>query len=749
MSTSQIGPPAESAQTVQDDSLFQDDQMASYASANEEPQVETPRVQHPQLPDSAGQHGHPISPLSPVTSGKRQDKPTAPTTAEKCRYREVDFSASLRQELVQKERTVHRLCQKMREHGQSWTREHSSIQQAVGAVQQDFAKQSADMQAVILSQEAEMKALHSALQEYASHQEQVRQEREVADQKHREELDGFRSHFQNTIRAEMGELLKLSNTNLENMLQQREREMEEHLREEVEKSSRTMMVTKERELANLEQRYSRRGAQSSIHLTTVRDPATEINTPDQPFPPPDEQNLRTHTMPPSTSPGTGYALPRHSSTVTTPSLDAIKRIKQRRGISRTTRLIGVRMDDETNTPKAANAPQPSAAHAAAQNSSAAYHTTPSSQRSIEGSEEEHQPTKVLRTFTPESIATVVEQVLRNIFGEKGSFQSRAKPSPRRRKMEDEEVRRQKAVEPSVHRDFILNEVRCLFKEVFGIEQDIDFVGHQPAPVDDVQAYEHEDGPGPNSNKLAFDLSKNHTSPWNAEVIEVLLRKLQKCCEDENWPIKRSDSYIREILRYRYKKLRTVWLRAQPKLTRNGNPETPAEVEARMLAHLEKLGKESRQATHRRNKYKRRKAVLDYVVQLRTEAGSDDQTAWEWLQRLVKTLGEQGMSSEESAVENEIERVLRVKRMEWRRCIDRELDIIDVERVLDNNIFSPRGAKPVKRVRAPDNPVSSRGAVGGLPMELYDRTWIAGRTQREIESLDISEDKFIWMKVATV
>ncbi|KAI6004949.1 hypothetical protein EDD15DRAFT_2191684 [Pisolithus albus] len=239
-----------------------------------------------------------ISPLYPQSRAEndKTNLHTAPTTAEKCHYREVDFSVLLRQELIQKERTVHHLLQKMREHGQSWTREHSSIQQAVGAAQQDFAKQSADMQAVILSQEAEMKALRSALQEYASHQEQVRQEREVADQKHREELDGVRSHFQNTIRAEMGELLKLSNTNLENVLQQCEREMEEHLREEVEKSSRTMMVTKERELANLEQWYSRRGAQSSIHLTTVRDPAAEINTPDQPFLPPDEQNLHTHTL---------------------------------------------------------------------------------------------------------------------------------------------------------------------------------------------------------------------------------------------------------------------------------------------------------------------------------------------------------------------------------------------------------------------------------------------------------------------
>ncbi|KAI6102048.1 hypothetical protein EV401DRAFT_1893978 [Pisolithus croceorrhizus] len=188
-----------------------------------------------------------------------------------------------------------------------------------------------------------------------------------------------------------------------------------------------------------------------------------------------------------------------------------------------------------------------------------------------------------------------------------------------------------------------NKVHCLFKEVFGITQDTNFIVHQPVPVDNVQAYEHEDGPGPNSDKPAFDLSKNHTSPWNAEVIKV-----------------GQSSLVMAIL----------------------------EVKARMLAHLEKLGKESHQATRCHNKYKRRMAVLNYVVQLRMEVSNDDLTAWKWLQRLVKTLGEQGISSKESAVENEIEQVLHIKRMEWRCCIDHELDIINVEQVLDDNIFSP-------------------------------------------------------------
>jgi hypothetical protein len=44
---------------------------------------------------------------------------------------------------------------------------------------------------------------------------------------------------------------------------------------------------------------------------------------------------------------------------------------------------------------------------------------------------------------------------------------------------------------------------------------------------------------------------------------------------------------------------------------------------------------------------------------------EDFSAWWWLQQLVKTLGEGGMSLEESDVENDIETVLCVKNMVWR------------------------------------------------------------------------------------
>jgi hypothetical protein len=106
-----------------------------------------------------------------------------------------------------------------------------------------------------------------------------------------------------------------------------------------------------------------------------------------------------------------------------------------------------------------------------------------------------------------------------------------------------------------------------------------------------------------------------------------------------------------------------------------------------------------------------------------------------------------MSSEESDVENDIETVLRVKNMVWRRAVEREMDIVDHQRLVDDDIFAPQGSKPMKRIRAAGNLISSRAEVDGLPKALYNEGWLAGLTKRQVERLAISEEQFKWMKLA--
>ncbi|KAI6102774.1 hypothetical protein EV401DRAFT_2079834 [Pisolithus croceorrhizus] len=399
----------------------------------------------------------------------------------------------------------------------------------------------------------------------------------------------------------------------------------------------------------------------------------------------------------------------------TPSLDAIKRIRRARGISTRTRLIGVAVDIQEDVGNEGNGGSPGERQ-----------TSP-----VEGGE----PSGGSSNTVP--ISAMVEAMIPSRSGRR---------SRRRRVCEDEEVKLEKESEPVVHRDFILAEVRRLFKEKLGITQDLDFITHHPAAAEDVHAYEYEDGFGPDRNNLSFDLTQNYSSPWNTYILKLLCQELQARCKEENWPIKRGDNYIMEILRERYKRLRTVWRNAQPKLTSKGVLETPTETEARLVEGRIQMGKDSRQANRRRNKYHRRVMVLDEMVKSKSEAQDDDLQSWKWLRSLIKTLGEHGMSSEESSVENGVENVLRVKNMPWHRNIDRELEIVDFQRLLDTDIFSPQGSKPLTRKRSPDNPSTTRDAVKALPLALYDGAWFAQLTERQIEALNVPQQTFSWMKV---
>ncbi|KAI6008092.1 hypothetical protein EDC04DRAFT_2907325 [Pisolithus marmoratus] len=270
---------------------------------------------------------------------------------------------------------------------------------------------------------------------------------------------------------------------------------------------------------------------------------------------------------------------------------------------------------------------------------------------------------VMENVIAEGLATALHNILPKISGTLQPFPN-CRHMPHHKRKEDREVALEKATEPSHHCDFILAEVHHLFKGRLYITQDVDFITHKPASVHDVHTYEHEDGLTPNENMIAFDLSQNYASPWNAFLLELLLQELQSCCREENRPIKKSDNYIREILRDHYKCLHTIWRNAQPKVAATGHLKMPGKVEACLINEQTQASKESRQATHHRNKYECQKLILDHITALKSDTYDDNLPSWQWLGHLIKTLGKHGMSSEESAVENGVKNVLHVKTMSW-------------------------------------------------------------------------------------
>lgn len=120
--------------------------------------------------------------------------------------------------------------------------------------------------------------------------------------------------------------------------------------------------------------------------------------------------------------------------------------------------------------------------------------------------------------------------------------------------------------------------------------------------------------------------------------------------------------------------------------------------------------------------------------------------WEFLSKVVKTLGTDGMSSDDTCIDDH-EKVYHVKTLPWRRELDSYMDIIDNQRRIPDEKFAEAGSTPVKRLRGKKLLTSSREAVKGLPKALYDRDWIKRQDQSYLDVVvEISDVKFPWLKL---
>jgi hypothetical protein len=113
----------------------------------------------------------------------------------------------------------------------------------------------------------------------------------------------------------------------------------------------------------------------------------------------------------------------------------------------------------------------------------------------------------------------------------------------------------------------------------------------------------------------------------------------------------------------------------------------------------------------------------------------------YLHSIVETLAKDGMSSDESDV-NECEvQTLRLKSMPWRADFSHELKIIDAQRLAGAAIFTPRGSKPAKRLHNPKRE-SSRPAVAALPKAFYNAWWLS----EQRPTIKVSDTKFQRMEI---
>jgi hypothetical protein len=103
---------------------------------------------------------------------------------------------------------------------------------------------------------------------------------------------------------------------------------------------------------------------------------------------------------------------------------------------------------------------------------------------------------------------------------------------------------------------------------------------------------------PDKDELRFDMTEGPDSQWNNVVIRILTRRLQEAAGDR-LPSRPREYYL-DLVREKFKRARNAWKRAQPKVSLDGQNETPDDVAARVSEHKQRQWTFARERERRVN-----------------------------------------------------------------------------------------------------------------------------------------------------
>lgn len=132
-----------------------------------------------------------------------------------------------------------------------------------------------------------------------------------------------------------------------------------------------------------------------------------------------------------------------------------------------------------------------------------------------------------------------------------------------------------------------------------------------------------------------------------------------------------------------------------------------------------------------------------MVDLARERGGNHCETWETLYNVAKTLRHDGMSDEESDIDDDGHRVKRVGIVKCRRRMVQELTTIDKVRETHPEFFVHAGER-IPRVRSGDRKITGQSGYVGRPRSFYDQVWLHSLPSWTRADLKVKEgDDFVW------
>ncbi|KAG0697714.1 hypothetical protein DFH29DRAFT_878519 [Suillus ampliporus] len=201
----------------------------------------------------------------------------------------------------------------------------------------------------------------------------------------------------------------------------------------------------------------------------------------------------------------------------------------------------------------------------------------------------------------------------------------------------------------------------------------------------------------------------HKSDWNQLVIDMLLT-LYLSMEEKNHWTSRSHQSITHDVTSKFDQCHKCWRKAQPLVRNDGTRKSMQEDP-------------DSQGNTAPWKFETHQKVTSTLLSDRNATGKDDLPVWVYLNSIVETLDKDGMSSDESDIDDCEVQVFRVKSMPWRANFSHEMKIIDEQRLVGVAIFTPRESKPAKHLHNTKRE-SLWPAVAGLPRAFYNPSWLS-------------------------
>jgi hypothetical protein len=111
------------------------------------------------------------------------------------------------------------------------------------------------------------------------------------------------------------------------------------------------------------------------------------------------------------------------------------------------------------------------------------------------------------------------------------------------------------------------------------------------------------GQGPDEDDLHFDMAGPTTNAWNGAVFAILFDLFEE--QRQTGPVQlrlppRPKGYVTKMLVDRFRRCRSYWKAARPKLSEAGGMETPDELKTRLTSQTEATLKKARHNTRRRS-----------------------------------------------------------------------------------------------------------------------------------------------------